>query len=305
MQLKKIDKKARGGTNMLLVGGVIGVFAIVGILMYIAFFRGTSLSVIGGGGGDTGSTGCAQNPSIVTAVTDELVPGTAVTDVPYYRLNGAYTGTTAPTTKGTADILFTSAGYIAKIKPNVQITCGSNLVTGTQAALANATMTVYSNNGLSVLSGAATYSYNETAASAGGSLTWQIHLVGVSQKSTGNQLLIVETPWAANISSLSLSGGSRANVPNGYSRQISNSYADAWLLPKIDNGAVVDYYLTIQQAATKSLHGVVYMTLYNVQPFVETDGTFNAADAVEKRLAFDSQNTAKYASVQTYNPTID
>ncbi len=241
-------------------------------------------------------TVCGVNPSVVSAITDTLAPGPAVTPTNYYRQGGVYVGTSM-TTKGSTDVLITAGSYVSKIHPAFQVDCGSNLLTDNVYAFTNATVTVYSNNGLNVLSNSATAgATNETVAAAGGSYTWKYHAVGVSQKSTGRLFLIVETSPSANVSSITLNAGTPTTVPNGYSRQLSNSYAVAYILPSIDNGAVVDYYVTMQATSGKLLDGLVYTTLYGLQPFVETDGSFNVGNT-----PFDSLSASKYHDVQTYN----
>jgi len=237
--------------------------------------------------------GCAINPSIVTSLTDILNPGTAITGTATYRLNNEYIGTTAPTTKGTVDILYNASGYLNKVKTGVSLGCGANQITDKMYAYTNATLTYYSNNGLSAL----TYgTVNETAVAAGGTYNWQIRMQGVDKKSTGDQLFIIELSTPANVSSISMNGGTSVTVPNGYARQLTNGYAAAFLLPALVGNIKVDYNLAAAAATGKVISGTVYTTVYSTQPFVETDGTFSQAG-----FAFNSLNTAKYQDVQTKN----
>ena len=274
---------------------IFGVFAIVGVLVYALFFRPQSAIVdnpnpaIGTG---TASQ-CAINPSIVSAFTDTLSPGTAVTVTNYYRSNGVYTGTTAPTYQGTADVLATAAGYVNTIVSGVPINCGANQLTGSMFSLANASLTYYSDNGLLSLN---SVTQNETVKAAGTAYNWKLHLQGVDKKSTGKMLLIVELSVPANVSSVTLSGGQVVAVPNGYTRQATNGYAAAFLIPAVTGTVPVDYYLTAQAASSKVIQGTVYTSIFNVQPFVETDGTFS-----DVGNAWDSLNTAKSATSQTKN----
>ena len=273
---------------------IFGVFIIIGVLVYALFLKPQSAAPGNPNPAlPSGSTQCAINPSVVSAFTDTLNSGTAVTVTNYYRSNGVYTGTTAPTYKGTADVLATSAGYINTIVPNVPIDCGANQLTGTMYSLANASLTYYSDNGLTAL---VQSTANETAKAAGTAYNWKLHFQGTDKKSTGKMLLIVELSVPANVSSVTLSGGQVVPVPNGYTRQLTNGYAVAFLLPAISNTVPVDYYLTAQAASSKVISGQVYTTVYNVQPFVETDGTFS-----DVGNAWDSLNTAKFATSQTKN----
>lgn len=245
----------------------------------------------------SGDAGCRINPSVVLSVVDTLSPGTEVSDTPYFRLNGIYTGTTSPTTRGSVDILLTASGYINKILPTETLDCGSNPISGSMYAYDNATLSVYADNGLSVLTNdAAGGAYNETAKAAGGSYNWRVHFQGTDKKSTGQQLVVAELSESANVSSLSLSGGTPVTVPNGYSRQISGGYAQAWLIPAVTGNIAYDYNLAAVATTSKIINGAVYTTVYSVEPFVETDGTFSNSGK-----AFDAINTAKYHDVQTYN----
>jgi hypothetical protein len=273
---------------------IFGVFTIIGVLVYALFLRPQSAVVDNAVLGVPGTaTQCAINPSIVSAFTDALNSGTAVTVTNYYRANGVYTGTTAPTYQGSADVLATSAGYISTIVSGVPINCGANQLTGTMFSLANASLTYYSDNGLTAL---VQSTANETVKAAGTAYNWKLHFQGTDKKSTGKMLLIVELSVPANVSSVTLSGGQVVPVPNGYTRQATNGYAVAFLLPAISNTVPVDYYLTAQSASGKVITGQVYTSIFNVQPFVETDGTFS-----DVGNAWDSLNVAKYATSQTKN----
>jgi len=284
-------------TNIAVVLGVLALLIIAAAMGYSAFGKGTvTQTTIGGATGATGasSAGCPVNPTVVSAVTDTLTPGTSITTTNSYRINGVYTGTTAPTTVGTADILFNASGYIANIKTGVPINCNANLVTNNLYARANATLTYYSTNGLNSLT---LSTINETVMSAGGSYNWKIHLQGTDKKSTGKQLFVVELSVPANVSSVSMSNGAQeVAVPNGYARQLTNSYAKAFLLPAVVGNTAVDYNLAVAASTSTIVSGLVYTTIYNVEPFVETDGSFSDIGA-----AFNSVNTAKWADRQTKN----
>lgn len=279
MEVKKVAKD----TNWL--------YVIIAIVAIYLIYQYTAKPVVTPGGQ------CAVNPSVVSVITDTLNAGTAVTPTNYYRLNGMYAGSTAPTTSGVADILITSSNYISKIHTGFPLNCGSNLLTDNVYANTSATLTVYSNNGLKALSNSATGgAYNETVGSAGGSYNWKIHFQGVDKKSTGQQLVVAELSVPANVSSLSLSGATITNVPNGYSRQLTNGYAAAWLVPAVIGNVAVDNNLAATASTNYVIRGAVYVTVYHLQPFVETDGTFNAGT-----VAFDSLNTNKAMAKTTYN----
>lgn len=272
-----------------------GVLIVVGILVYAVFFKPQTTIVNNNpvpGVGNTGVTQCAIAPSIVSSVTDALSPGTAVTTTNYYRNNGIYTGTTAPTYASTSDILFTASNYLSVIKSGVALGCGANQVSGSMYALANASLTYYGDNGLIALS----VTQNETVKAAGTAYNWKLHFQGTDKKSTGKQLFIVELSVPGNVSSVSMSGAEVVAVPNGYTRQATNGYAAAFLLPAITGTVPQDFFLTAQSATGKVISGTVYTTIYSVQPFVEVDGTFS-----DEGKAFDSLNAAKSATSQTKN----
>lgn len=283
-----------GKTSGFLIFGVIAGILILSVIAYSIYnFSQTPIQITGAGGAavGTGTGGCAVNPTLVYAVTDTLSPSTAIgssttTGIVYYRLNGAYTGTTAPTTKGSVEMILTNASYVGKALPARTIDCGSNLITDNLYLIANATETFYSDNGLTAL---VLNTANETSKGAGGAYNWKIHLQGTDKKSTGKQVFIVELSVPGNVSSVTMSGATSVAVPNGYTRQATNGYAAAFELPAIIGNTAQDFNLAVAAASAKTITGTVYTTLLGVQPFVETDGTFS-----DSGKAYDSVNTAKF-----------
>ena len=287
----KMNKK--GKTSMVLPSILIISLLLGAVAVYGVFFREQSVAAPGSPAA-IAAGGCQINPSVVNSVTDELTPGTTVGASSNYRLNKVFIGTTAPTTVGTADILFNASGYISKIKTGQDINCGSNQVIDTMQAFTNASLTYYSNNGLTSLTQS---SVNETVASAGGSYNWKLHFQGVDKKSSGKQLVIVELSVPANVSSVTLGNGAvSVTVPNGYSRQLTNGYAAAFTIPAVVGNNVADYNLAVAAATGKVVSGQVYTTVISTEPFVETDGTFS-----DEGKAYDSVNTAKFHDSQTKN----
>lgn len=237
---------------------------------------------------------CFIAPSITSTVTDALTPGTAITPTnTRYRLNGNYLGTTAPTTRGIADILYNSSAYVNVIKSGVQVNCDGNLIASSMYSYANASLTYYSDNGLLALTEG---TINETVKATGGSYNWKLHLQGSDKKSTGKMLLVVEMSVPANVSGVSLSAGQEVSVPDGYARQLTNGYTKAFLLPELVGNKAVDYNLGAVSQTGKLIIGEVFTTLIAVEPFVETDGTFS-----DLGKAYDSLNVARYQDVQTKN----
>jgi len=242
-----------------------------------------------------GSEGCNIVPSVTQSLTDKLTPGTAITESSSeWRLNGAYLGTTEPSSVGTVDVIFiNNTGYLSELVTGFQTECGAKPLIATMYANTSASLTYYSDNGLSALTWQTS---NETAKAAALTYNWNLHFQGVDKKATGKQMFIVELSVPANVSSATLGGLTPITVPNGYSRQLTNGYVSAWILPSIVGNTAVDYNLAVTAATAKVIDGNVYTTIYNMQPFVETDGTFNAGDK-----AFNSLNTAKYGSSHTKN----
>jgi len=252
-----------------------------------------------------GGGGCEVNPSVVLTVTDALQPGTSVSASGFYRLNGVYTGSTSPTTKGTADILISAAEYVNTTLTGQVINCGSNQIAASLYSQASATDSIYNNAGTAVLTNAATGgANNETVGSTGGQYNWKYHLVGTDKKSTGPMLLVVDLQAAvANVSSVSLtpltgspSATALGSVPSGYVTQTSGGYSKAFLIPAIIGASSADYNLQVQAATGYLVSQKVYTRLYDLAPFVETDGSFNPGNN-----AFDSIGAAKYMTSQDYN----
>jgi len=287
------SKQAKAGT-WLAVGGI----SLVLILAFVVYSVtiGVPQTAVGDGdvptpAGTLTSAGCNIAPSVVNAITDTSTPGTSVTATNSYRMNGVYTGATAPTSVGTADILFNSSGYLNKIKAGNAIGCGANLIVDNMLAYTNATLTIYSDNGLTAL---ADGTVNESVKVAGGSYNWKLHLQGVDKKSTGKQLVIIETSVPANVSSITMNAGTNVAVPNGYTRQLTNGFAVAYLLPALTGNVAQDVNIAATAATAKILQGRVEITVISVEPFVETDGTFS-----DSGLAYNSLNAAKFHDSQT------
>lgn len=296
----------------------LGVFVIIIVSVVISAFTLNAFGFLGATGGGIITTigggtiqqgvGCQLAPSLVTTDTDILTPGTSITPTANYRYNGAFAGTTAPTFKTVADILFNASTYINVIKTGVPLDCGANPVIIQQYSLANATLSVYSNDGLTKLTNAAAGgAYNETAAAAGGSYNWRIHFQGTDKKSTGEQLVILETTSPTNVSSASLSGATDVEVPNGYTRQLTNGYAKAWVIPAVTGNIAIDHNLAVASSTSTLVQGATYITVYSLQPFSDTDGAFITPGVTRSSTtgsvltAYNSINTAKYATYQTYN----
>ena len=290
---------------------LIGLALIIGSLYSAGRLSGLIGSVTGAASG--GAKGveeqpgvvCGVNPSVVLTVTDALQPGTAVTASGQYRINGVYTGYTSPTVKGTADVVLNASTYLNALLTGKSITCGSNQIAATMYAVANATESIYDNSGINILTNAAGGgAHNETVMSAsGGQYNWRLHMVGVDKKSTGTMLLIVDlTAPSANVSSVSLSSitGSPAPtpvaVPSGYSSQTSGGYSAAFLIPAVTGASTADYNLQVQAKTGYYVTSAVYTSTYSLQPFVDSDGTFNVGST-----AWNSLGAAKYNTYQTYN----
>lgn len=260
--------------------------------------------LIGANCPSAGDSGCSVNPSVVITTSDALQPGTAVTSTGVYRLNGVYTGATSPTTRGTADIILSAATYLNTTLTGQTINCGSNQISASMYASAVPTESIYSNNGLNILTNAAAGgAYNESVASTGGQYNWRVHMVGTDKKSSGTMLFIVDlTAPSANVSSVTLTpmtGAPAATpiaVPKGYTTQTSGGYSAAFLIPAIVGANTVDYNLQVQANTGYLVTSAAYTSTYLLTPFVETDGSFNSGTT-----AWNSLGTAKYAGTTTYN----
>lgn len=261
----------------------------------------------------TVSSGCAQNPSVTTAITDGI---TGASISPTVTGNYILTdlsdqvrklGTTAPTERGTVDAIFNTSNYISTIVNDYKVGCNAQSIPVKMNANASATVSIYNNAGTAVLAENVT---NETVSAAGGSYNWKYHFVGVSQKSTGKQLLVVELGNSSNLQSVSMSGAQSVPVPGGYNPlktigSVGKAYA--FLLPSMDDGAIADFNLQVQSNPNTYVTGYVYNTIYQIQPFINVDGSFNMADGSTSAdgstnpsyLAFDSLNAVKYHDVQT------
>jgi len=278
-----------------------GVLALTGIIPL-------QQSIAGGGvptdDGAIVSAGCNQNPSITTAFVDALSSGTAVTlGTSYYKVNGQYIGTTAPSPAvgDKVQILANATTYISKIMPEFTAKCGVNYITGDMYKNTSATVTVYTDAGTSVLSdstsGGAVNESNMT-----GSKNWRIKMVGADKKSTGKMLMVAEFCTPANVSSLTLSENGviipTVTVPQGYTREGTNNYVSAWELPASVGLVTRDLYLSGAVASNTQCATAggepVYLTWFGKQAFVDPTGTFEDG-------YFSSLNVAKYTQTWDYD----
>lgn len=292
--------KQNGVLTFIAVFLVIGIIAFLGISL--GWFGKTTQQSVTGTGGTTVDAGCNQNPSISTAYTDALKSGTGVSGgTSYYRVNGAYVGTTAPTPNpgDKVQILASNTSYIATILPEFTTHCGGNLISGSLYKYANNTVTIKADNGIKVLTDSSTgagTSGNESVQN--GSKSWEITLKGTDKASTGKTIMVVEYCSPANISSLTLSENGvnipAIAVPLGHTREGTNMYLTAFEISPTIGAVTRHLYLNSAVNSATSCYGAVYTTYYGEQAFVDTDGTF-------KEGAFDSLNTAKYPTGGMYD----
>ena len=309
-------------------GIFIAALAIVGGAAYV-FMGGVQFAAAGGGGGDAGaacaasggtwannvctpasSNQCFQTPAIAVLDSDAQNAGTIITSPTiYYRYNGGYAATTAPSFKTSASLLITNTSFLNKIVNNVAFACGNNSLIVTQDKLANATISVYSNDQLSKLTNAAAGgAYNESAAAAGNGYSWKMHFQGVDKKTTGKMLVILEISSKTNVSGADLSGATAASVPNGYSTTLTNAFTKAWIIDEVYGNSQVDHWMTVGANSGYIVNGAVYITVYSMQPFVDTDGAFITPGVTQSQVlashdvltAFDSANAAKSATTNPY-----
>lgn len=268
-----------------------GIVAVLVLLSYMAFFR-TGQTIIGPGA-DTG-VGCNVNPSMSVVATDALVASQNISPTSFfYRVNDVYVGTSyaTPANGDRVEVIADLTGYLAS-KASFKVHCGPNNVPmNAFYAYSDPTVSIYSDAGTSILSDN-TFLVNETAiAAGGGSKNWKVHMVGVSQKSSGKIFMVVELPSgsATNVTSsgVSFSGLTQVAVPNGVASTNTNPTRVAYELPALVNGEVRDYNLQVNTIAGKGLTGTVIVNFYAEQNFVESDGSF-------KEGIFNSLSTAEY-----------
>ena len=250
--------------------------------------------------GGTGATGCAVNPSLVFTAVDALNPGTAVAIAGgLYKINGGLTAT-SPTVTGSLTAVLNAAGYINGTVTNYQVGCGSNSLSPQMYAWAAPTESIYATDGVTKIGNSATGASvnNETAAAAGGSYNWRLHLVGTDKKSTGQMIIVIDfTNTSASFASVSMSGGAvPVAIPKGYASQTSGGAQYAFLIPAVVGNSIVDYNIQAVATSSHTIISSVYTTTYSLSPFFDTDGS------LQTNLAFNSVGTATYAGTPTtYN----
>lgn len=291
------------------VGPGIIVFAIIGLLLLgiigygIFTLANKPVNVNIQGGDDNTPIGgnCETYTALAVTATDALNLGTAIGGLTVsYAKNGVYVGTTSPTVTGGDDISFIAgnATTIDEIFPAVEIKCGPNPKEITLKTYGNGTIRIapdtLSGTGQYLTNAAAGGAANETKTAAGDSRNWEITFKGNDKKTTGKQLVIVELSSPSNVSSLSMSGATEVPVPNGYTRQLTNGYVEAFEIPAVEGNSVATYNLAVTASTSTIIQGAVYTSWYAEQAFVDTDGSFKVG-------AFDALNTAKWQDRQNYN----
>jgi hypothetical protein len=295
--MKKFNKKAKSDGKTTLI--VIAVLAMLAVLMYAVFFRATPASTvptIPGTNIPSSSTCAIQAVATAPTATDALNPGTSIGGlVTYYAKNGVYVGTTAPTVSKGDKVKFLTgnATTVDQIGDEYTIDCGANAKEVKLKSFSNASISVFSNIGTGVLTNAAAGGdVNESISTS--VLNWKVTMTGNDKKSTGKMLAIIELSIPANVSSVTMDGKSSIAVPNGHTRVLTNGYAAAFELDAIDGATPVNHNIQVVSSNGRAIAGVVYLTFYNEQDFVQPDGSFATG-------AFDTLNAAKWQDRTHYN----
>lgn len=302
-----MDKKGAAGMSGLTIVAVLALVAMAGAVVYYVANAGTAASVaapttavVQTASGTLTSEGCNVNPSLGTRGINALVTNLNLTPSNFgYIVNDQYIGAAyaAPQAGDKVTVLSNPTSYLSDIQ-STTIACGVSNLDFKFKNYCNATVTIYTDAGTGILTNGLTGAVNETAMSS--SKNWKVHMVGVSQKSTGKVFMVVEMPSnsAANISTVSVSCGGAAlateSIPSYVSSTNTNAYRIGVTLPELSNGAVMDCYISASLIGSTTLGGAVRTSYYGIENYIDVDGKL-------KTGIYDSLGTAVYQDLHTYN----
>ena len=256
-------------------------------------------------------TGNTNNPTISYVTTDAITNGAlnpaninlVVTHsgTSFLATNATYSGFSGDSITGTID---PTGNYIASVIPTTTIVNGAQVISVPINSYANTSIVlkddpVTSSNTLTQGGGA----NNITKMSAGISRTLGLILTGTAQKTTGKQLVTLESPASigTNLSSFTLSCNNQVITPIALPACLTPANAASkivgWEIPAEVNGAVVTCSIVIQPTATGS-GGTGYWLLkeYAEQPFIDSTNTIVPSGICD--TSTNGNNANKYQDMQ-------
>lgn len=296
-----MNNTGKGSQTWVVLMITILTLAVVGGGAYFLFGTGATQSGVGNQP-SLASQGCNIAPSFSNTGVNALVGSSNVSPANYeYVVNGKYVGSSyTPSFGDNVQVLADPTGYLADVK-TLKIGCGVNQVPFSFFQQANATISVKSDAGTSVLTNGGG-AVNETAMTT--TKNNEITLVVPSQKSTGKIFFYLEMPTnsASNMSATQLSCNgasvtSASAIPSFISSTNTNAYRGAWEISPINDGAKVTCNLQQSLLASKTLAGIVRITAYYEDSFVDSDG-------VIKTGTYTQLGTAKYQDKNAYSWSI-
>lgn len=281
---------------------------VVLIILGVVFVPGI-LQSISGGDNEVPVAGCRNTPTITYSVFDELNKGTSVSGAVVEAIvNGQYKGVvTSGTTKfqkgQEVELLVGAANYLNKTLNPITIDCDDNQVITYLYATDDGTLTVFNDGGNAVTNqgfgGAGTNQSESTTP-----IQNEIKLTANTDESLGDVVAVLEYSNKTEVDDLVLSGDgvSKTSIPETYTEQGTNNIVRAYEISNAPmDGVSKVYYLNIEPATGYQIgagnNGVMNITMYTKQWFVEKDGTF--AYGIEN-----VDGTAKYEDVFTFGYTI-
>lgn len=294
-------------SSALVVGGVLllVVLGIVALVIYVSQ-SGVLNNATGGSSNNpsVSAQGCNIAPSFSYTGVDGIVATANATPSNYdFLVNGVYKGVSyTPSFGDKVQVLSNPSGYLADVQ-SLTVGCGVNQVPFKFYKHGNATISVKSDSGVLVLTNSLTAGINNESTMTT-TKNNEIDLVAPAQVSTGKMFVVVEMPGASapNISSMQLgcaglSVNSASSIPSYISTSNTNSFRGAWEVSPIQDGQKAVCNLQTTPLASTSTTGVVRMTIYYEDQFVDSDGAV-------KTGTYTQLGTAKWQDKNTYSWTI-
>jgi len=275
--------KSKGLVAMFAVG-MVAIIAILGLLVYNQIPQ----TVVSG----PSAAGCGVDTSTSVSAVNALSKGTSVSVGSTVKVDGSLVGAMPTTLQpgNSLSILLNATGYIDKVVSLDKVLCGSNIISTELYATSAPTIRIKNTDDNFMTDSATGGAVNQSALSAGSTNIFTVELSGVDKQSTGEMVVIVELGSSANVSSITLSKAGvpmqTVDVPRVYTKTIADGKVVAFKVPAVTGAVKEMYSLGVTLASGKVIGGATYFTVYGIQAFADTDGSFKSgvedADGTDK-----------------------
>ena len=268
------NKNGSAVTNVLFVVAIIA-------LLFVGY--GIAQSQFDFGGFDKPSSNTCSLDSVITVSSlNALNKGAAdISPTIKVSIDGGVpitvtSGTTKLTAGSNAKLFLSKANYIDTVTEEFVVPCGpfTKQVFMYDATAGVGAIEIWNDDGDKMTDSITGGAVNQTALSAGEAFTETVKIRGTNLQSTGDLIVVVEVPTAANITDVTLSGATKLNyVSSVHATQLAGSKVVAFKIPAIVGAITSTHDLTITLGSGKIISGGVYLDYYAEQFFIDDDGS--------------------------------